>query len=318
MKTWIRPGLSVAGALLGIFLYVAPSHAQATRTWVSGVGDDAFPCSRTAPCKTFAGAISKTAAKGQINVLDPGSYGAVTITKSITIDATGNFAGVLSTLGSNAIVVNALSTDVVVLKGLTIDGAGTGGNGIRFLAGAALHIENCVINNFAQKGIDIEPTTSTFLFIKDTVVRNNVNAANGGGILLKPGVGGSIRAELDGVRVERNLFGLRSENNTETVVRNSVFAGSTGGVGIGIGVNAVGTSNAQINLEESIVSNNLSHGVQASGTNTFVRLSNTMVTNNNGTGIFPTLNGVVHSFGTNRIVGNGTNGTFSAGSPTQQ
>src|SRR3954468_20292992 len=91
------------------------AHAQATRTWVSGVGDDANPCSRTAPCKTFAGAISKTAAKGEINVLDPGGFGGVTITKSITISSEGFEAGVLVS-GTNAIIVNAAATDVVVLR----------------------------------------------------------------------------------------------------------------------------------------------------------------------------------------------------------
>ena len=76
-----------------VFTFVASSaHAQATRTWVSGVGDDANPCSRTAPCKTFAGAISKTAAHGEISVLDPGPYGAVTITKSITLRQTDSRA----------------------------------------------------------------------------------------------------------------------------------------------------------------------------------------------------------------------------------
>src|SRR5947207_12161742 len=93
------------------------AHAQATRTWVSGVGDDINPCSRTAPCKTFAGAISKTASPGIINCLDSGSFGAVTITKSITIDCTGNFAGIL-TGGVQGIVVNALSTDKVVLRAI--------------------------------------------------------------------------------------------------------------------------------------------------------------------------------------------------------
>lgn len=86
-------------AVLVIFMVIAfagNAEAQATRTWVSGVGDDANPCSRTAPRKTFAGAISKTAAKGEINVLDPGGFGAVTITKSITIDGSGgSIAGVL-------------------------------------------------------------------------------------------------------------------------------------------------------------------------------------------------------------------------------
>jgi hypothetical protein len=313
----IAVSLIALGVVFVGLLCSAPAQAQATRTWVSGIGNDADPCSRTAPCKTFSGAISKTAAQGQINAMDSGAFGAVTINKSLTIDASGHFAGVLATLGSNAIIINALSTDVVVLRGLDIDGANTGANGIRVLAAGAVHIENCVVNNFAQKGIDIEPTTGTFLFIKDTVVRNNQNAANGGGILIKPGVGGSVRGDIDNVRVERNLFGLRTENNTETAVRNSTFIGSTGGVGVGIGVNAVGSSNAQINLEDCVVSNNLSHGVQASGSNTFVRLSNTMVTNNSGTGINPTASGQVHTFGTNRVVGNNPNGTFSAGSPTQ-
>jgi hypothetical protein len=313
MKTWIRPGLSVAGALLGIFLYVAPSHAQATRTWVSGVGDDAFPCSRTAPCKTFAGAIIKTAANGMINVLDPGSYGALTITKSITVDATGNFAGVLATLGSSGIIVNALSTDVVVLKGLTIDGANTGGNGIRLLAAGVLHIENCVVNGFAQRGIDIQPSTATFLFIKDTVVRNNTagGAANGGGILLKPSGGGSVRAEFNRVLSERNVYGLRAENNTETSIRDSVFAGSNAAVGLGINAVSTAGGNVQINIEDSLVTNNSSHGITANGLNAIVRATNVTVTNNSGTGINPTASGQVLSFGTNRIAGNAPDGAFT-------
>jgi hypothetical protein len=303
--------------LLGVLL-AGPSalHAQATRTWVSGVGDDVNPCSRTAPCKTFAGAISKTAAQGQINVLDPGAFGGVTITKSITIDASGHFAGVLATSGTSGVIINALSTDVVILRGLTIDGAGSGGHGIRFLAGAALHVENCVINNFAQKGIDIEPSTGMFLYIKDTIVRNNTagGVANGGGILLKPSGVGSIRAELDNVRSERNVYGLRTETNTETVVKNSVFAGN-----VGVGINAISATNGnvQINLENTVVSNNTLDGVTASGANSRVRLSNTMVTNNTGTGINPLLGALVQSWGNNRIFGT-TPGAFSAPALVQQ
>ncbi len=289
----------------------AAAQAQATRTWVSGVGDDANPCSRTAPCKTFAGAISKTAAQGQINVLDPGAFGAVTITKSITIDAGGMFAGVLSTLGSSGIIVNAGASDVVILRGLTIDGAGTGGNGIRFLAGNTLHIEDCTINNYAQRGIDIQPSTSSFLFIKDTIVRNNTagGAVNGGGILIKPSGAGSVRATLDNVRSDRNVFGLKTENNTETLVRNSVFTGENA-----IGINAVSTAggNVQIDVDNSVVSNNVSTGVTADGLNAIVRLSNVMVTNNNGTGILPANGGQVLTFGTNRIAGNNPDGSFTA------
>src|ERR1700730_8489913 len=106
--------IALFALLIGLvpFLASAPAQAQATRTWVSGVGDDANPCSRTAPCKTFAGAISKTAPSGEINALDSGGFGAVTITKAITIDGGGNIAGVLVS-GTNAIVINALNTDTV-------------------------------------------------------------------------------------------------------------------------------------------------------------------------------------------------------------
>src|ERR1700749_2999203 len=122
----------------------APAHAQATRTWVSGVGDDANPCSRTAPCKTFAGAISKTAPAGEINCLDPGGFGAVTITKAISIFCEGVIGGGLLQ-GTNAIVVAAGAADVVVLRGLDIVGLGSGLNGVRFLTGGALHVEKCNI-----------------------------------------------------------------------------------------------------------------------------------------------------------------------------
>jgi hypothetical protein len=108
--------------------------AQASRTWVSGVGDDANPCSRTAPCLTFAGAISKTAAGGEINVLDPGGFGAVTITKAISIISDNIEAGVLVS-GTDGIVVNVASTDQVVLNGLDIEGMGTGVDGIKVIGG---------------------------------------------------------------------------------------------------------------------------------------------------------------------------------------
>ena len=143
---------------LSLFVFclfaAAQVNAQATRTWVSGVGDDANPCSRTAPCKTFAGAISKTAPAGEINVLDPGGFGAVTITKSITIDGSGgSIAGVLVS-GTNGIVVNAPAGSVVVLRNLDINGLGTGLNGITHVGGGDLHVENTRVYNFTQQGIN--------------------------------------------------------------------------------------------------------------------------------------------------------------------
>src|SRR5688572_25881826 len=163
----------LAGVLFASFA-ATHAYAQATRTWVSGVGDDVNPCSRTAPCKTFAGAISKTAAGGEINVMDAGAFGAVTITKSISIVNEGFHAGVLATVGVNAITVNAGVNDIVVLRGLDINGAGTGGNGIRFLAGRTLHVEDCRIYGFAQRGIEaIAPTAGALLSVKDSMIRNN-------------------------------------------------------------------------------------------------------------------------------------------------
>src|SRR3569623_1807452 len=135
------------------------ASAQATRTWVSGVGDDVNPCSRTAPCKTFAGALSKTAAGGEINCLDPAGYGAVTSNKSLTIDCHYTEGGALA--AGNGIVVNAAATDVVYLRGLDIFGVSPPTHGVRIIAGGAVHIEDCVIRRFNLTnsfGVSFQPS----------------------------------------------------------------------------------------------------------------------------------------------------------------
>src|SRR6185503_285716 len=122
-----------------VFAFVSIAQAQATRTWVSGVGDDANPCSRTATCKTFAGAISKTATCGEIDVLDPGGFGAVTITKSITIDGEGTMASILNSGVTGVLIslTNPAETggcNTVILRNLSINGSSTvsiGTNAIR-------------------------------------------------------------------------------------------------------------------------------------------------------------------------------------------
>lgn len=182
---------AIAAALLVAalsLLFPVQAFAQATRTWVSGVGDDVNPCSRTAPCKTFAGAISKTAAGGEINVLDPGGFGGVTITKSISIIATGVEGGVLVS-GTNGIIVNALATDKVLLEGLDIEGLGAtvgspGLNGIHILGGGRVTVRKCSIRNFAQNGINVVGTTGSRVFIEDTLLLNN-----GGGLNIQSTVG---------------------------------------------------------------------------------------------------------------------------------
>jgi hypothetical protein len=167
--------------VFGLILYAltaSSASAQATRTWVSGVGDDANPCSRTAPCKTFAGAISKTTAAGEINVLDPGGFGSVTITKAITIRADHVEAGVLVS-GTNGIIVNAGPNDRVVLEGLDFEGLGTGLNGVSILAGKEIYIIRCAIRNFTQNGVNMASSTNGgHAFINDSFIAFNAGGVN--------------------------------------------------------------------------------------------------------------------------------------------
>jgi Right handed beta helix region len=165
-------------ALCFLFFGLTTINGQATRTWVSGVGDDVNPCSRTAPCKTFAGAISKTAATGEINCLDPAGYGAVTITKSITIDCTGTFGSILGS-GTNGIVIN-VAAGVVRIRGLSINGGLTGVDGLRVLAAGKVSLEDVVIDGFTQNGVSVENTGDVKVTINKATIRNNNGAAVNG------------------------------------------------------------------------------------------------------------------------------------------
>ncbi len=263
-------------------------QAQATRTWVSGVGDDVNPCSRTAPCKTFAGAISKTAVGGEIDALDPGGFGAVTITKAITIDGTcgAGFGSILASL-TNGIIVNAPATDVVILRNLSINGAGNGLDGIRYLAGKQLHVENCTIFGFTQQGIDVVLSASGILSVFNTTIEN---VADG---ITMTNSAGAMSASLDGVRLKNATnSGLNLLSGLATISR-SVVAHNTN-----FGIIAQGGST--INVESCVISNN-GTGVSANAATAAVRLSNNSIFNNN-TGINAT--GTVSSAGNNKNAGN--------------
>lgn len=307
----LRSALFAAGLLgLAAATTATTARAQATRTWVSGVGDDVNPGSRTAPCKTFAGAISKTAAGGEINVIDPGGFGAVTITKAITIDGGGTFASVLSA-GTNGIVINAGANDVVTLRNLSINGASNNSlNGIRFIAGKALIIENCVISGTGAApsvGIDFEPAgvspVNATLTVTNTLVRNCV----GGGILIKPGAGFNAFAVLDHVSATQNQFGVRVEDRTRVTLRNSTTANNAAN-GVLVFTSAAG---AEVVLDDCVTANNGTNGVKSEGAGSTVRLSNVTVTGNT-TGLSSAAGGVIATFGNNSNAGNGTNGA-----PTQ-
>jgi len=271
--------IHVLTVLVLLFACSSLAHAQATRTWVSGVGDDANPCSRTAPCKTFAGAISKTATGGEINVLDPGGFGGVTITKSITISSEGFEAGVLVS-GTNAIIINATTTSNVVLRGLDIEGLGTGLDGIKVLGGlGSLHVEKCTINNFRGtngSGIEIATTTAgtTQVYIKDTIVRNN-GQGTGGGIFINPGAGTTVKASLDNVRMEGNIFGLKVQGSTSNVSAHDSIAAGNSAAGF-----SAATSGAILTIERSVSTHNMTGVTCVAGTS--VRIGNTSISDNSG------------------------------------
>jgi len=176
--------LGVLAATLVALMWVAPAQAQATRTWVSGVGDDANPCSRTAPCKTFAGAISKTAVGGEIDALDPAGYGGVTITKSITLDGGGGQVASVLVSGTNGITVNGAGI-VVTIKNLSMNGLGTSPTGISFVNGAKLNVVHCDIMGMTTYGIGFLPSVAgSGLFVSDTTLHGNL----GYGIAIAPSI----------------------------------------------------------------------------------------------------------------------------------
>jgi hypothetical protein len=278
------------------------ARAQATRTWVSGVGDDANPCSRTAPCKTFAGAISKTAAGGEIDVLDPGGFGAVTITKSITIDGGGGQVASVLVAGTNGIVVSAGASDVITLRNLSINGAvsaSPGINGIEFLGGAVLHIEHCTIFGFSNNGIDIEPSAGANVSVLDTISRDN-----GGSGIFGLSSGGTLRVTIDKSRFENNTIGVFAKDSSHFAVKDSDASGNSY---VGFCALANGNS-AVLDISDSLSANNLSYGVQSGGgaSAAVVHLTGVSLLGNGVGGSVIGTNGSIVSFANNHNSGTGT------------
>jgi hypothetical protein len=279
-----------------MFAFASMAQAQATRTWVSGVGDDANPCSRTAPCKTFAGAISKTAAGGEIDALDPGGFGAVTITKSITIDACC-MAGILAA-GTNGVTVNDIAaatpnSAVVTLRHISINGATTGVIGVRFLAGKSLNIENCQIFGFLSgtaTGIDVALAVSgADVNISDTSIYNN-----GRGIRATTTTG-FVTCNLDNVNISHHSGdGIKLEGGGFASVQNSVITFNA------TGVNDTGAANSNANLIRTEVSHNTT-GLAAGASTCRIGGSTFFA---NGSAI-TTAGGTVKSAGDNYIDGPG-------------
>jgi hypothetical protein len=296
--------LAIAAGLLTPLLATAPASAQATRTWVSGVGDDVNPCSRTAPCKTFAGAISKTAAGGEINCLDPAGYGGVTTIKAITFNC-GYTLGSILVSGGPGITVNAGVNDRVSIRGIQLQGINQtpspGTIGIRILGAQSVVIEDSVITNFSTSGIlDSRTAGSTKLFIRNSVVSHN----NGTGINL--GATNFGFTDIENVSSVNNLFGLAAITGNSVMIKRSFFSVNSN---TGIEVDA----GAQANVDDTSISHN-GTGIQPTGT---IRLSNSDLTFNTTAVTVGTAGG--QTYGNNRIAGNGSPGqALVAAVPGQQ
>jgi hypothetical protein len=308
--------LLIVLAAASLVFAMQPASAQAPRTWVSGLGDDANPCSRTAPCKTFAGAISKTAAGGEIDALDPGGFGALTITKAITIDGGGGQVASVLVSGTNGIVVSAGAGHTVTLRNLRINGVagiGNGGlNGVQFLSGAALHIENCTIFGFTQTGININLNSSaaTRVFVTDTVV-----STSAGGIAAHNTGTGNVLAAMQRTTLSQNSdFGLKADGGGGTgfiiaTVADSLISGN------GTGASAVGGASAGVGIQitRSSIVHNVTNGAQSNGSagSAQIFFSNSLISGN-GTALSSVGGGALVSYKNNSDEANFNLGAFTA------
>lgn len=277
-------------ALILLFTFTTAAYAQATRTWVSGVGDDANPCSRTAPCKTFAGAISKTANNGQISVLDPGGYGALTITKSIVIDGDGELASILVS-GTNGIVISAASTDTVVLRNLHFSGVGSGLDGVLINSAGNVIIDHCTFDGFISNNIEINLSNSGYVLIQNSTIIGGTQ-----GVVIDGSTGqGPVAALLKDVTIKGTGTALHTLRGHIDVTHSTFQNNATYGAFAEVG---------SINLEDSIFSFN-GTAIQALPSGT-IAISNVDIFNNTvgiGSG-----GGSVLSAGNNRRVNNTTPG----------
>src|SRR5256884_8675579 len=237
--------LKACAFLVFTLAFASAAHAQATRTWVSGVGDDVNPCSRTAPCKTFAGAISKTADNGEIDCLDPGGFGSVTVTKTITLDGTtgSGFGSILSS-GTTGINFNdsgsgAPNTKILRVRNLSIQGAGVppGTQGINWTSGKSLYVENCVITGFksgAGNGITVNLSAGSGqkLTVLDSIIEENSND----GIRLAHSTN-AVNAMIDNTRISSNgVNGIECAATSVATIRNSVLSfNATAGLNMVVG-----------------------------------------------------------------------------------
>jgi hypothetical protein len=281
-------------------LVSAPAFAQQSRTWVSGIGDDANTCSRTSPCKTFAGAIAKTAANGAIIALDPAAYGAITITKSITIDGQAQQASIFAA-GTTGITVNGTGI-VVNIRNISINGEFTTvGSGIRILNAAAVNIENCTIMNFTGtgtvgRGISIETAVANVrVTVSNSLIYNNGNH----GIASVP-TAGNVLLNVDSSRIYK---GGNSGVNVRNLTKATISYCNLSNHSVGAGV-SLEQSTAEAMISNTVIANNATGVFSGVGGGTpTTRLYASTITANTQNGL-QIISGSVFTHGNNAIRGN--------------
>jgi hypothetical protein len=291
-----------------------------SQTFVSAtLGSDANPCTRMSPCLTFAAALAQTNAGGEIDVLDPGDFGPVTIAKSVSIygEAAG-VAGAIPSPGTSGIVVSAGASDSINLRGLIFDGVNASGtSGVVFLSGARLHIENCVFLGFTASGMTFSPGTgsavTTQLVVLDTTILNNAT-----GLLIRPTGGIAANAVLRRLHIDNNTGeGLRVDGTAASGAINATLADSTASLNSGNGIDAVsGPGNATVDIMRVVAASNGSAGIQSnqsSGGTASVTVGGSVIYGNNVA--LEAIGGAsLLTYANNQVTGNMTIGSgFSGG-----
>ena len=287
------------------------------RSFVSGtLGNDSNPCTRSAPCLTFAAALNQTIAGGEIDVLDPGDFGPVTITKAISIEAAGD-GGVMTAPGTSAITITAGTNDTVSLSGLIFDGAnGSGTSGVVFSSGSRLIMRNCVVQGFTASGIAFTPgsgsATTAQLTVQDTTIINN-----GIGLWINPSAGIAANAALRWLRIDNNIGeGLRVDSTGSAGAVAATISDSSASFNAGDGIDTVsGYPNATLSASRIVAVSNLAAGIrsaQAAGGSASVTVGNATVSAN-AIGLQTVGGGSLLSYGNNQVTGNASNGSFTGG-----
>lgn len=284
------------------FLFLTTTtHAQLARTYVSRVGNNLNPCTRTLPCRQINRGIDAVQPGGEVVVLDTANYQGFTVNKAVSITASPDASPAITVVsGNTAIVIDAGSSDVVNIRGITVNGLrGTQDPsfGADIESAAAVHFQDC---NFLNLGIGV--TAGGFpVSIKNTTFRGN-----GSGIQVV-----STKALLEDCRFENNGTGLFVGAGGRVTAIDCLAFGNWRGFYAGTVREAT-----DLNLERCNATNN-DTGIHADA-GVVVRVANSTITNNTvGLAAFGNGQIVSRTPATNTVAGNGSGEIFTGFFPAK-